>query len=93
VWAGVPSASVEYDVRPLLSGDGSYGFVLATSSNDGIDFHSREASDTSRRPRLVLTFVSGSGETAALSGSSAMSSPAGSSALLASAVEVDSPWG
>ncbi len=49
------SAWVEYDVTPALSGDGTYGFVLATTSSDGIDFRSREYSDATRRPELVLT--------------------------------------
>jgi phosphoserine aminotransferase len=52
-------AWVEYDVKSLLSGDGSYGFVLATNSTDGVDFPSREASDSTRRPRLILTYSSG----------------------------------
>jgi hypothetical protein len=30
--------------------------VLATGSSDGIDFRSREYSDATRRPELVLTF-------------------------------------
>jgi chitodextrinase len=52
-------AWVEYDVKSLLSGDGTDGFVLATNSTDGVDFPSREASDSTRRPRLVLTYSSG----------------------------------
>jgi hypothetical protein len=39
-----------------VAGDGAYGFVLATGSSDGIDFRSREYSDATRRPELVLTF-------------------------------------
>lgn len=50
------SAWVEYDVRTLVEGDGTYSFVLATGSSDGIDFRSREYSDATRRPELVLTF-------------------------------------
>jgi hypothetical protein len=49
------SAWVEFDVTPSLAGDGTYGFVLATQASDGIDFRSREYSDASRRPELVLT--------------------------------------
>jgi chitodextrinase len=50
------STSIEYDVRPLVNGDGTYSFVLATGSSDGIDFRSREYSDATRRPELELTF-------------------------------------
>jgi hypothetical protein len=39
-----------------VGGDGAQCFVLAQSSNDGIDFRSREYSDATRRPELVLTF-------------------------------------
>jgi hypothetical protein len=50
------STWVEYDVRTLIGGDGSYSFVLATTASDGIDFRSREYSDATRRPELELTF-------------------------------------
>lgn len=50
------STWVEYDVTSLVSGDGVHGFVLRTSSSDGIDFRSRETSDTTQRPELVLTY-------------------------------------
>jgi glucose/arabinose dehydrogenase len=43
---------VEYNVKPLVSGNGTYTFVLATTSSDGVDFHSREGS---LPPQLVLT--------------------------------------
>ena len=49
------SAWVEWDVTPVVSGDGIHSFVLATRSSDGIDFRSREYSDATRRPELVLT--------------------------------------
>jgi len=46
---------VEFNVLPFVTGDGTYSFVLATTSNDGADFHSREAA--SLRPELVLTVL------------------------------------
>jgi hypothetical protein len=49
------NAWVEYDVKPLLSGDGTYSFILATSSTQGLFFRSRESSDTAQRPELVVT--------------------------------------
>jgi chitodextrinase len=50
------STWIEYDVKPLVAGDGVHSFVLATGSSDGIDFRSREYSDVTRRPELVLTY-------------------------------------
>jgi chitodextrinase len=52
--ADVPASTwVEFDVTPFVGGNGTYSFNLATTSSDGIDFHSRESS--SLRPELVLT--------------------------------------
>ncbi|HEX5498696.1 MAG TPA: DNRLRE domain-containing protein, partial [Thermomicrobiales bacterium] len=48
-----------FDVTSLVTGNGVYTFNLATSSSDGADFWSREASDASVRPELVLTLGSG----------------------------------
>ena len=59
--AGIPSdnkaaisagAWVEYDVKPLLAGDGTYSFALMPESSDGLDMHSREGVN---KPELVLT--------------------------------------
>jgi len=45
---------VEYDVTAAgITGNGTYAFVVATSSNDGTDFYSRQAA--SFRPELILT--------------------------------------
>ena len=44
---------VEYDVTPFVTGNGTYSFTLATTSNDGIDFYNREAATL--RPELVVT--------------------------------------
>jgi hypothetical protein len=46
-----PNRWIEYDVTPLLSGNGTHRFALATSSADGVDFYSREAVNS---PQLVL---------------------------------------
>jgi hypothetical protein len=48
---------VEYDVRSFVGGNGTFSFVIATSSNDGVDMHSREAA--SLRPELVVTTTGG----------------------------------
>jgi hypothetical protein len=48
---------VEYDVGPLVGGDGTYSFRLAQNSADGVDFRPREYSDAGLRPQLVVTAV------------------------------------
>ena len=47
---------VEYDVTPLVTGNGTYTFRLATASTDGVYMYSREASTATLRPELVVTF-------------------------------------
>ncbi len=47
------STWVEYDVTPLVSGDGTYTFALVADSTDGVTFSSREGSAP---PQLVVTF-------------------------------------
>ena len=49
---------LEYDVTGAgITGDGTYGFVVATSSTDGTELDSREA--TSFQPELIVTTGSG----------------------------------
>jgi hypothetical protein len=43
---------IEFDVTPLVTGKGAYGFVLATTSSDGVDFSSKEGRAA---PHLVVT--------------------------------------
>jgi hypothetical protein len=50
------STWVEYNVTILLSGDGTYTFVLAGDSSDDIRFSSRQGSQP---PQLVITFSAG----------------------------------
>ncbi|MBV9788503.1 MAG: phytase [Chloroflexi bacterium] len=47
---------IEYDVTSAVDGDGTYSFVLAGSSSDGIQLSSREGS---AQPQLVLTLAPG----------------------------------
>ena len=47
---------VEYDVTSLVSGNGTFSFVLATTSRDGVDFYSRNSNQAALRPQLVVTF-------------------------------------
>jgi Right handed beta helix region len=46
------NAWVEVDVTKAVNGNGTYSFVLATSSTDGSDYRSRESGTA---PRLVVT--------------------------------------
>lgn len=44
---------VEFDVTPLVKGDGTYSFVLAQPGTDGVDLLSRESAFD--RPQLIVT--------------------------------------
>jgi PKD repeat protein len=50
------NVAVEYDVKPVVSGNGTVTFVLVGTSDDGVDFAARENGTSSKRPRLVLTY-------------------------------------
>jgi 3-phytase len=62
---GAISAGVfaDYDVTAAVRGNGTYTFNLASSSTDGSTFRSREDSSSTRRPQLVLTTGTSSGDT------------------------------
>jgi hypothetical protein len=55
----VAGAFVEYDVTAWVKGNGDFGLALVPMSSDGADFASRESSDASRRPQLILTVEPG----------------------------------
>src|SRR4029079_1353743 len=48
-----PDMWVEFDVTAVVTGNGTYNFVLATSSADGLNFSARESGQTA--PQLVIT--------------------------------------
>ena len=50
-------AFVEYDVTPLVTGNGANGFVLAGTSSDALTVSSKESSTVSQRPQLIVTAV------------------------------------
>ena len=51
--AGISTGTwVEYDVTTLMTGNGTWSFVLAGTSSDGVDFHSKEGVND---PQLVIT--------------------------------------
>jgi hypothetical protein len=47
----------EWDVTPLVAGDGPLSLQLSQPGTDGLYFHSREATTSSFRPELVVTFT------------------------------------
>ena len=57
VGAIAANATVEYDVKPVVSGNGTVTFALIGTSGDGVDFASRENSDATKRPKLIVTFA------------------------------------
>jgi calcineurin-like phosphoesterase family protein len=48
-----PDMWVEFDVTAVVTGNGTYNFVLATRSADGLNFSARESGQTA--PQLVIT--------------------------------------
>lgn len=52
---------IEYDVLPSVRGNGTYSFMLAPTSSDGIDLYSREGSFP---PELVVTLGGGAASAA-----------------------------
>jgi hypothetical protein len=51
--ASVPSGTwVEFDVTPLVTGNGTFSFVVAGTSTDGLDLSSKEGGNA---PELIAT--------------------------------------
>ena len=50
-------AYVEFDVTPLVTGNGTHGFLLAGTSSNSMVVSSKESSTISQRPQLILTAV------------------------------------
>lgn len=80
----VASTWVEFDVTPLVAGNGTYSFVLATTSSDGVDFNSRQAAGS--KPELVVTTAATTVDT------EAPSPPTNLTATPTSATQVDLSW-
>ena len=47
---------VEYDVAPLVTGNGDVTFALVGDSTDGANFASKEYTDPSKKPTLEVTY-------------------------------------
>jgi glucose/arabinose dehydrogenase/PKD repeat protein len=55
--AGINSGAVpEWNVTPLVTGDGAVSFHLSQPSTDGLYYSSRETTGLVNRPQLVVTF-------------------------------------
>ncbi len=48
-------AWIEYDVTPLVVGDGRYDFVLTPTSTDGVDFYGREHSSNGPQLKVAVS--------------------------------------
>ena len=44
------NAKVEYDVKPLVTGDGTLDLALIATSTDGVEFSSKEHLNAAKRP-------------------------------------------
>ncbi len=55
---------VEFNLTSAIPGDGTYCFAIDSTSDDGVDYRSREAS--SGRPQLLLTLAAGTTTTTTL---------------------------
>jgi Big-like domain-containing protein/calcineurin-like phosphoesterase family protein len=45
----------QFNVLPIITGDGTYSMRISSTSIDGVAFVSREGANTAQRPQLVLT--------------------------------------
>ena len=77
---------VEYDVTPLVSGNGTKSFVLIGTSSDSLGLSSREASNATQRPQLVVTAVTQGSDL------EPPSAPTGLAATAAGSTRVDLDW-
>ena len=78
------NSPVEYNVKPLVGGDGTVTFGLLPASSDGLDFASREYADATKRPVLELLVSTGD--------HTAPTAPSGLDANVIDARRVDLSW-
>ena len=54
--AGIATGNwIEWDVSPLVTAAGEVNLLLHQAVSDGVNFHSRDSTNTTRRPELVVT--------------------------------------
>jgi glucose/arabinose dehydrogenase len=78
------NTTVEYNVKPLVTGDGPVSFALQPASSDGLDFAAREWGDPTKRPVLELLFSTADHQ--------APTAPTGLDAQAIDARRVDLSW-
>ena len=66
---------LELDVTALVTGNGTFSFILVSTSTDGADFSSREGTN---KPQLVVTHTPSGGATSSASSSSSAASSSSS---------------
>ncbi len=54
IGGAAPKTWIELDLTSVISGDGTYDFVIAGGVADGVAYHSRD-STAARRPQLIIT--------------------------------------
>jgi hypothetical protein len=79
---------VEYDVASLVKGDGTFSFVLAADSSDGVRFSSRQGSQP---PQLVVTPGSVENTPGATATSTVQATNTSTETLTASPTETSAP--
>jgi chitodextrinase len=53
---GIIWQPVEYDVKSLVTGNGTFAFALLSTSQYAAEFGSREQTDAAKRPQLIITY-------------------------------------
>ena len=53
---GIIWQPVEYDVKSLVTGNGTFAFALLSTSAYAAEFGSREQADATKRPQLIITY-------------------------------------
>ena len=53
---GIMWQTVDYDVKSLVTGNGTVSFALLSTSAYATDFGSREHADAAKRPQLIITY-------------------------------------
>jgi len=46
-----------FDLKNSISSPGIYSYAITSRSSDGVDYYSKEATDQTRRPYLVIEFA------------------------------------
>ncbi|WP_224246710.1 CBM96 family carbohydrate-binding protein [Hyalangium gracile] len=83
-----PGSWAEYDLTPVVTGNGDFDFTLFSTVTDGVDFASREHADPALRPQLVVTTGTASADIVLSAAADAYVEEAAPNANRGSAVEL-----